>query len=89
MRERLPQTYEDTRLNTLNIEQVTYVNGRQLGDYVAKFSAITKRISQPTLATFQRLCEITSPLCIYKLGYSSPLQEFVREVFCYYKLGRS
>lgn len=83
----MPQTHEDIKPNTLNIEQVACVNGRQLEDYVAKLSVKTKMISQLTSATSRRRCEITSPLCIYKLGYSFPLQEFVREILCYYNLG--
>jgi hypothetical protein len=51
MREKLPQTPKDDALNTLNIEEVTFVNGRYLKGYIAQLSARVKQISQTTLGS--------------------------------------
>jgi len=67
-----PLTYKDDAPSILGTEDMVFINGQQLGEYIAQVPVRAERISQSIVGFAQGQFEITTPFCMYALGYSFP-----------------
>jgi hypothetical protein len=70
--------------SNISAEDVKYVARYQPGEYMAQIPDHAGRINKQTLGSTRVYFEITTPICIYVMRYSFPLQGFMREVFSHY-----
>lgn len=66
-----PLTYKDDAPSILSTKDMVFINGQQLGEYIAQMPVRAERISQSIGGFAQGQFEITAPFCMYELGYSS------------------
>lgn len=85
----MPQVLEDDSPSTLDVENIKFVNVRQVGEYTTQILAEAEHINQLTSSSAYGHLEITTHFYMYTLGYTFHLQGFMKEVFRYYQLGPS
>uniref|UniRef100_A0A2K2CBK4 Uncharacterized protein n=1 Tax=Populus trichocarpa TaxID=3694 RepID=A0A2K2CBK4_POPTR len=66
--------------SNISAEDVKYVARYQPGEYMAQIPDHAGRINKQTLGSTRVYFEITTPICMYVMRYSFPLQGFMREI---------